>query len=93
MLDSGVAELDKVAAFDVGLQPAAEREGAGLGMKETPSLAGLGVVGDVQVAQQIFGGLRFGQLGAADVQYGRCAIWLFVDLVDDAVTDRHGFTS
>lgn len=39
MLDSGVAELDKVPALDIGLQPAAEREGAGLSMEEAPGLA------------------------------------------------------
>lgn len=40
--------------------------------------------------QQIFGGLRFGQIGVADVQHGRGSIGLFVDLVDDAVANRHG---
>ena len=49
MFDSGLAELYKIAAFDIGLQPATKREGAGLGMKETLGFAGLGVVGDVQV--------------------------------------------
>ena len=88
-----MAELYKVTAFDVGLQPAAEREGVGVSMKEPPGFAGLGVVGDVQVLQQIFGGLRFGQLGAADVQHGWCAVWLLIDLVDDAVANWHGLTS
>lgn len=81
MLDSGVAELNKFAAIDVGLQPAAEWKGARVSMKEAPCLAGLGVVGDVQVLQQIFGDLRFGQLGAADVQHGWCAVWFLIDLV------------
>lgn len=93
MLDSGVAELDKFAAFDIGLQPAAEREGAGLGVEETPGLAGLGVEGDVQAVQQVFGGPRFAQLCGAGVLYGRGAIGLFVDLVDDAVANRHRVTS
>lgn len=62
-------------------------------MKETPGLPGLGVVGFAQVVQQVFGYLRFDQLGAADVQYGRRAIGLFVDLVDDAVTSGHCLTS
>ena len=62
-------------------------------MEETSGLAGLGVVGQVQVVQQIFGDLRFGQLGFSDVQHGWGAVWLFVDLVDDAVADGHGITS
>lgn len=93
MLDSGVAELNKFAAIDVGLQPAAEWKGARVSMEEAPCLAGLGVVGDVQVLQQIFGDLRFGQLGAADVQHGWCAVWFLIDLVDDAVANWHGLTS
>ena len=62
-------------------------------MEETPGLARLGVVGDIQVVQQVFGGLRFGQLGTADVQHGWSAVWLLVDLVNNAVADGHGITS
>ena len=89
MLDSGSAELDEVAAIDKGLQPAAEREGARLSMEKPPPFAGLGVVGDVQVIQQVFGCLRFEQLGAAQMKHSRTAVWLLVDPVDDAVADGH----
>ena len=43
--------------------------------------------------QQVFGGLRFNQLDAADVQHGWSAVWLLVDLVDDDVADGHVITS
>ena len=43
--------------------------------------------------QQVFGGLRFNQLDAADVQHGWSAVWLLVDLVNNAVADGHGITS
>ena len=89
MFDSGSAELDEVAAIDKGLQPAAKREGARLSMEEAPPFAGLGVVGNVQVIQQVFGCLRFDQLSVAEMKYGRAAVWLLVDLVDDAVADGH----
>ena len=58
-------------------------------MKETPALTGLGVVGDVQIIQQVFSCLRFEQLGAAQMKHSRTAVWLLVDLVDDAVADGH----
>lgn len=42
--------------------------------------------------QQVLDGLRFGQLGAADVQHG-WTVWLLVYLVNDAVADGLGITS
>ena len=42
-------------------------------------------------AERVSAGL--GQLGAADVQHSWSAVWLLVDLVDDAVADGHGITS
>lgn len=92
MLDGGTAELYEVAAIDKGLQPSAERVGSGLSMEEAPCLSGLGVVGDVQVLQQVFGGLGFDQLCITEVQRSRGAIWLLIYLVDDAVANWHGLT-
>lgn len=68
-------------------------EGAGLSMEKPPALALFGVVRLVEVVQQVFSGLRFDQFRAADMQNSRGAVWLLVDLVDDAVANRHVVTS
>ena len=62
-------------------------------MEKAPTFARFGVVGDIQVVQQVFSCLRFEQLGAAQMKHSRTAVWLLVDLMDDAVADGHGFTS
>ena len=85
----GSAEFNEVAAIDKALQPAAKREGTRLSVEKAPPFAGLGVVGDIQVVQQVFSCLRFDQLSVAEVKYRRAAVWILVDLVDDAVADGH----
>src|SRR5690606_4414300 len=77
-------------AVQIGLQPAAERIGAGFLVEVAPGLALLGVVAVVEVGQEVFHGLAGGQFAVAQVQHGGAAVGLLVDQVDDAVTDRHG---
>ena len=72
------------------LEPATERVRPGFGMEETPGLALFGVVAVVEVGQQVFDGGRLAQFRVAGMQHGWAAIGLFVDQVDDAMTDRHG---
>ena len=88
-----MTKLGKVAAFDIRMQPSAEREGAILSTEEDPGLPSLGVVGDVQVVKQVFSSLTFGQLSVAKLQYGTAAVWLLADLVNNAVANRHWHTS
>ncbi|MNG15041.1 hypothetical protein D3C84_988400 [compost metagenome] len=58
-------------------------------MKETPGLTGLGVVAFVELVHQVVPSLTLGQFCAAAVQDRRVTVWLLVDLVDDAVENRH----
>ncbi|MDT4864333.1 hypothetical protein FQZ97_990930 [compost metagenome] len=79
-----------LASVQIGLQPAAERVGAGLSVKQAPGLALLGVVALVEVGEHVLDGLRGAQFGVAGMQHGGAAIGFLVDQVDDAVADRHG---
>jgi hypothetical protein len=79
-----------LAAFEVFLQPAAERVRAGLGMEETPGLALFGVIALVEVGEHVLDGGGLGQFGVTGVENCGRAVGFFVDQVDDAMTDRHG---
>ncbi|MNZ54304.1 hypothetical protein D3C78_722020 [compost metagenome] len=91
MLDGNAAEGGKVLfLFQVLLEPAAQRVGAGFAVEEAPDFALLGVVAVVEVGQQVFDSVRCTQLGIPCVEHGGAAIGLLVDQVNDAMTDWHG---
>ncbi|MCY1434527.1 hypothetical protein D9M71_505890 [compost metagenome] len=76
--------------IQVLLQPAAQRIGARLAVEKAPGLALLGVVAVIEVGQEVFDGIGGSQFGVASMQHGGAAIGLFVDQVNDAMTDWHG---
>lgn len=91
MLDSHAAEGGEVFFFiQVLLQPAAQRVGARFAVEKAPGLALLGVVAVIEVGQEVFDGIGGSQFGVASMQHGGAAIGLFVDQVNDAMTDWHG---
>lgn len=90
VFDGGDAEAEKVgASVQVLGEPAAERMSARLMVKETPGLAGGGVVAFVELLHQVLAGLTLDLFGAAEVKNGRAAVGLLVDLVDCAVANGH----
>ena len=48
-----------------------------------------GVIAVVEVSQQVLDGGRLGKLGIAGVENSRCSVGLFVDQMNNAMTDRH----
>lgn len=85
----GLGEAGEISAAGQELfQPAGEGVSPRFSMEEAPDLAGLGVVGLVQIAQQVVGSRRLGQC-LAQVQDGWVAIRLLVQVMDDAVADWH----
>ena len=58
-------------------------------MEEAPSLAGLGVVAFIELVDQFVASLALCQLADTAMQHRWAAVGLLVDLVDDAVENRH----
>jgi hypothetical protein len=58
-------------------------------MKETPSLAGGGVVALVELLDKIVADLTLDLLSAAEEQNSRAAVGLLVDLMNHAVENGH----
>ena len=60
-------------------------------MKQPPGFALFGVIAFIEVGEHVLDGCGLGQFRFASVENCRCAVGFFVDQVDDAMTDRHGF--
>ncbi|PAV70850.1 hypothetical protein WR25_22880 [Diploscapter pachys] len=91
VLCCGSGEVDEVgfAGYEV-VQPAAKRVSPGCGMEEPPAFAGLGVVGVVDIVEQVLDGAAVRQDRASQVQNRRAAVRLLVDEVHHCVANRHG---
>ncbi|MNJ67214.1 hypothetical protein D3C77_633670 [compost metagenome] len=90
VLSRGAGEVDEfhVAAGELG-QPAAQWVGTRLRLEVAPRLPGLAVVRVVHVVQQAFDGLSLWQVVGCEVQNGRAAVRLLVDLMDHGAANWH----
>ncbi len=91
VLDRLKAQIDeRQRLLQVFVQPTAEGVGAGFFMEEAPGFALLGVVVLVEVGQHAVDQLASRQLCRGVMKHRWGAVRFFVDVVNDAMANRHG---